>query len=102
MQEFADAAQESHAGKRQQAERAAKGGHSQDPLGELKGMAVSLRFNLRELSCALSGRNMTWEWHCNYTFPASFTFINFALINVRAVPVQDFKATVALQRKRRK
>lgn len=54
MQEFADTAQESHAGMRQLAERAAKGGHSQDPLGELEGMAVSVHFNLRELSCALS------------------------------------------------
>lgn len=54
MQEFADAAQESRAGMRQRAELAAKGGHSQDPLGELKGTAVSVRFNLRELSCALS------------------------------------------------
>lgn len=45
---------------------------------------------------------MTWEWHCNYTFPASFTFISFALINVRAVPVQGFKEMVDLERKRRK
>lgn len=54
MQEFADAAQESRAGMRQRAELAAMGGHSQDPLGELKGTAVSVCFNLRELSCALS------------------------------------------------
>lgn len=42
---------------------------------------------------------MTWEWQCNYTFPASFTFISFALINVMAVPVQAFKETMALEKK---
>lgn len=45
---------------------------------------------------------MTWEWQCNYTFPASFTFIRFALINVRAVPAEGFKEIVALDGKRRK
>ena len=40
---------------------------------------------------------MTWEWHCNYTFPASFTFISVALINVSAVLVQGFKEMAALK-----
>lgn len=54
MQEFAEAAQINRVGTRARVELAAEGGHSQDPLDELKGKAVSVRFNLRKLSCALS------------------------------------------------
>lgn len=42
---------------------------------------------------------MTWEWQCNYTSPASFTFISVALINAMAVPARGFKERPALERK---
>lgn len=43
---------------------------------------------------------MAWERPCNYTFPASFTFISVALIKVRAVPVQGFKEMWAFEKRK--